>query len=500
MDSILVIDAGTTSMRCVLFDPSGKVLKVLQKHNPPAYYQDGRVEHDPKTWTDTCTELLQSSAAFAQDNHLHVKALSLTAFRSAVVPVDRQGSPLGRAIMWQDKRTDDLCRRMSPHNQEIFDRTGSTITSIFSSLKMAWIKAHAPEIYSRTYKMAGIQDLLLHLLTGRLVTDHSLAGRTSLMNITTRNWDPELIKLFELDEEKLCKLLEPSSIAGYLRNDAALRTGLDSGIPVITAGGDQQCAALGSGLLSEDAVSANTGTGSYVIGFTHAPVLDPGRRIFCTPSAVPGAYHLEASMLSTGTVYRWFSEILNAGRSGQHQFSFKELDQEVNESPPGSHGLLTIPHFKGSGSPYWNPQASGTIHNLNLSTTRGDIARAILEGIAADIGDNIEVLETISHQVASLRVSGGMAKSQVFNQIQADMLGKTVVQPKNYESTALGAWISAAYRTGLSASMEEAYRTASEDSPPAEFIPRAAFSETYRNLARERKRLYEALYGIPAGH
>ncbi len=497
MDAILVIDAGTTSMRSILFSPEGLVLNAMQKHNPPKYYQDGRVEHDPVSWTNSCLELLRESAAYAQEYHIRMSAISLTSFRSAVIPVDREGNPMSKAIMWQDTRTDDYCNTFADSKHEIFSRTGSIVSSVFSSLKMVWIKEHAPEIYHRAYKLAGIQDLLLHALTGRLVTDHSLAGRTSLMNITSRSWDKELLRIYGIDEEKLCDLVEPSTVAGALTNDAARRTGLEAGIPVITAGGDQQCAALGSGLLSEHAVAANTGTGSYVIGFTYQPVLDHQQRIFCTPSAVPDAYHLEASMLTTGTVYRWFCDMLNTGKSGNEAISFRELDREAESSPPGAHGLLVIPHFLGSGSPYWNSQASGTMHNMNLSTTRGDIARAILEGIVADICSNIDVLESISQPVHSLRTSGGMAKSHVFNQIQADMLGRSVIQPKNQETTALGAWISAALRTGLFSTMKKAYNTAVKDSPPAIFSPRPDEADTYRELSERRRTLYRSLYAKP---
>lgn len=487
---LLVIDAGTTSIRSVIYDSSGTVLHVLQQENPPVHYADGRVEHNACSWTDSLFQLLERSAAYAAKHQLNPACISLTAFRSAVVPVGEDGSPLASAVMWQDKRTDTFCSEYESHLDEIYQLTGSSVSSVFSALKMRWFREACPDVYAKTYKMAGIQDLFIHALTGKFYTDESLAGRTGLLNIYTRTWEPRLLELYGIKESLLCDLLEPGSEAGKLTREAASACGLPAGIPVITAGGDQQCAALGSGLLSENMVVSNTGTGSYVNGYSRHPVLDPKRRIFCTTSSVPGSYHLEAGMLSTGTVYRWLREVIGP------QQSFKELDQEASSSPPGAGGLLAIPHFKGSGSPYWNPGASGLFYGLTLSTSRGDIARAVLEGIAAEITVNINIMEELSQPVETVQVSGGMAKSAVFNQIQADMMGKQVLQPKNWEATALGAWISAAVTLGIFSSYQHAFSEAQRTSPPKVFYPDSRYRELYDGMLKKKEAVYHALASV----
>ncbi len=307
-----------------------------------------------------------------------------------------------------------------------------------------------------------------------------------MLNIHTLAWDDELMRMYGIDATLLCDLVKPGSVVGSLDRDVALRVGLQEGIPIITSGGDQQCAALGSGLLDEQTVIANTGTGSYVVGLSSQPVIDPLMRVFCTPSAIAGLYHLEGGMVSTGSVYRWFREMLDPS------LDFASLDQLALLSPPGACGVIVIPHFKGSGSPYWDLQAKGVINNLTLSTTKGDIARAILEGIALEIEENIAIFEAIAHPIAQMRVSGGMAKSAVFNQIQADILQKQVVQPYNTETTSLGAWINASVALGHHASHLEAYRKAVANQKSVVFCPDETLSPVYEALLREKQRYLSA--------
>lgn len=487
MKTLVIVDTGTTSMRATIFDLFGSAVKMIQKDHPPQYYPDGRVEHDAHSYLSSLEDLLEACSSFAFQNNHTIEAIAVTSFRSAVVPVDREGNALFPVIMWQDNRTDSLVSTYTSFRESIYQRSGAVITSVFSSLKIQWLKTHYPEIYEKTHKMVGIQDLLIHHLTHRFVTDHSLAGRTSLLNINTLSWDNELLRMYDIDGSLLCDLVKPGSVVGALDKDVALRVGLQAGLPVISSGGDQQCAALGSGLLDKETVIANTGTGSYVVGLSQLPVIDPLMRVFCTPSAIAGFYHLEGGMLSTGSVYRWFKEMLDPS------LDFDSLDQLALLSSPGARGVFVIPHFKGSGSPYWDQQAKGVINNLTLSTTKGDIARAILEGIALEIGENIAIFEEIAHPIEQMRVSGGMAKSAVFNQIQADILQKNVVQPYNTETTSLGAWINASVALGYHTSHHEAYENAVSQQKSVLYSPDVTLVPIYEALLREKVR-YLSIY------
>lgn len=489
MKTLVIVDTGTTSMRSTLFDLSGSVIQMFQAHHPPHYHPDGRVEHDGLSYLTVLEKLLGQSSQFAHQNNHTIEAIALTSFRSAVVPVDEKGTPLFPVIMWQDNRTDPLVARYAPVCQTIYEKSGAVVTSVFSSLKMQWLRKNQDAIYRKTHRMVGVQDLMIHHLSGKFVTDYSLAGRTSLLNIHTLSWDEELLGIYGIEASLLCDLVAPGSIVGSLDQGVATRVGLQQGIPVLSSGGDQQCAALGTGLLDAKTVIANTGTGSYVVGLSHQPVIDPQKRIFCTPSTIAGLYHLEGGMISTGSVYRWFRELLDSS------VDFASLDQLAQLSPPGSQGVMVIPHFKGSGSPYWDQNAKGTINNLTLSSTKGDIARAILEGIALEIRENITIFEEIAHPIAQMRVSGGMAKSAVFNQIQADILQKEVIQPFNTETTSLGAWINASVALGHHSTHLQAYLSSVSPDQETSYTPDETLVPIYEELLRQKRRYFSACKG-----
>jgi glycerol kinase len=359
-------------------------------------------------------------------------------------------------------------------------------------VKMRWFKEERPQVYGAAHKMLGIQDFLIHELTGLFVTDRSLASRTNLFNLETLDWDDELIRRFGIDRRLLCGLVDPGAVAGTLSASMAAATGLPAGLPVISAGGDQQCAALGLGLTGSGRVIANTGTGSYLIAGVERPVIDPAMSISCNVAAVPGSYILEAGSPTAGSILRWFNREFHRECSGGEN-DFSQLIAEAETSPPGANGVILLPHFKGRGAPRWDPGAKGSFIGLTQASTRGDLARAILEGIAAELAENLDAVETLGGRVETIAVSGGMTASRLYCQMQADMDGHRVERPEETEATALGAWISCAVRLGLFPGFSEAHSAATEGRPGASFVPDPVATETYRRIAQKRKRLYEAI-------
>lgn len=518
--AIITIDIGTTSMRAILFDAKAEKLASSQVENAPTHYPDGRVEQDARSWAAILLTVLSDTARAAESKGLKVQAIAVTAQRSSVIPLDREGEPLYKAIMWQDTRTAGLCTDMASDSPGVYRKTGLKISPVFSAIKMRWFRENEPELHARTWKMAGIQDYILYLLTGKAVTDRCLASRTNLFNLHTLEWDAELLSLFGVEESRLCELIDQGSVAGTLLSTVASRSGLSSGIPVISAGGDQQCAALGLGLTGPGRIVANTGTGSYIIGHSGHPALDPQMRVFCNVSAIPGAYILEAGMLTSGTIYRWFSENFYGGpdaagkgdgrsrsqdvhprdkggaESPPRPGVFELLNQEAAASPPGSNGVTLLPHFRGAGAPYWDPSSQGVFFGLGLGTGRGDMARAVLEGIAAEMSENIRLVTSLSGMIDSVRVSGGLARSELFNRIQASTYGLPVIRPGESESTALGAWIQAAVAIQLYPGRETALETAESTGikdHAARFEPEPELIELYARRTGFQKKLYESL-------
>jgi sugar (pentulose or hexulose) kinase len=500
-NAVIAVDIGTSSLRAVLFDSAGRVRHLSRRDCVPSFLDGGRVEQDPGTWLSLVPAAIRDCAEAARtvDGGLAVEALSFTAQRSSVIPVDSGGAPLRPAIMWQDTRTEGICARLRDVQSLVYGKTGMRITPVFSAVKMTWLKENEPEVFRAAAKLVGIQDFVIRDLTGSFATDRTLASRTNLYNLYTGDWDDELLALFGVERSQLCPLVDQGSVAGRLTAAAAERLSLPQGLPVVSAGGDQQCAALGLGLLGAGDVVVNTGTGSYVVAHSAAPATDPEMRVMCNASAIPGAFILEAGTLTTGTVYRWFSENFYDRKA-----TFPEMDAEALSSPPGANGVVLLPHFKGSGAPTWNPAARGLFYNLTLGTTRADMARSVLEGIVAEMSESLDAVARLAGPPAAIRVAGGLAKSDLFNQIQADVYGRDVLRPAEAEATALGAWISASVAVGLQSGYAEAYRRATNEASERTYSADPDRAAVYRDLRRMKALLFRSLenggvYGAPAG-
>lgn len=488
MKGIVTVDIGTTSMRAILYDADGCMVHAYQRDNAPDYFADGRVEQAPQAWSRILVDSLKSCADAAREGKLEIAGIAVTAQRSSVIPVDADGIPLHPAIMWQDRRTADLAQEMQASDPLVYGKTGLKISPVFSALKMTWLRRERPDLWGRTHKMIGIQDWVLYLLTGRYVTDHTFGSRTNLLDLRQRCWDEELLGLFGVERRMLCDLVAPGSVVGGLLPAMAAAAGLVGGLPIVSAGGDQQCAALGLGLFAPNRAVSNTGTGSYLIGHADQPVFDDAMRLACNASAVPGAYIVEGAVLTSGAIYHWFRDAFYRDAN-----SFDPVNADAAAAPAGANGLMLLPHFKGAGAPNWDPLARGVFYNLTLGTTRGEMARAILEGIAVEMKGCLDLVEQLCGRVESVSVSGGLARSDLFNQIQSDVFDRDVQRFANNEATSLGAWIAGAVAVGLESSYPAAFARAGSLEMARQYCPEATLRSTYSKQCLRSRALYRAL-------
>ncbi len=433
----VIVDVGTQSLRSIIFDINGKELYCSQEQYS-AIYNDLEVEQDPRTWKTTLVSTLTEVAKYAKENDLKIESISVTSQRASIIPVNEYGKYLYNAITWQDRRAykicDDILRKKNI--KDIYRKTGLRLDSYFSAPKMLWLKRNLTDIYENAHKIIGVQDYVVYQLTKKFVTDHTQAARTLLMNIETFEWDKELLELFEIDQDKLCDLVHPGSVVGKLDKDLCEKTGLNKNIQVIIAGGDQQCAAIGLNVLKPGVVEANTGTGSFILGYSEKPKFDDKIRVLCTASAIPGKWVLEAGILTSGNIYSWFKN------NFYDVDDYNIINNEVKQSGVGSRGVILIPHFKGSAAPYWNPLSRGMFFNTSLESKRGDFARSILEGISVEMSINIGLIEELIGYVEIVNIAGGLTVFEEFNQIQSDVFNKAVAVYENAEATAIGALIS----------------------------------------------------------
>jgi xylulokinase/glycerol kinase len=488
LNCIIVIDVGTLSLRSSVVGIDGTMRYSSSRSCSPLFLEGDAVEQDPLTWRTALFETLAEAAGYARSAECGVLALSIASQRASVIPVGKDGHPLCRAIMWHDKRSvgESAVLASSFTVEGIYRRTGLRADPYFSAPKMLWLQKNRPEIFSGSAKLIGVQDWVVWLLTKQYVTDATQACRTMLMDVVSLRWDADLLAAVGVTEDLLPRIAAPGSVGGVLDAEAAAACGLPSGVPVVISGGDQQSAALALNVLSPGSAAANTGTGSFLVAYTDRPAFDPRMRTLCSCGAVPGTWIVEAGVLVSGAAYSWAKEQLF------RDSSVEEMNAEVEASSIGARGVLTLPHFKGSACPYWNPRSRGVFFGVSLESTRGDIARSILEGVVIEMGEGLEAIDSLVGGIREMGVAGGLTRFDLFNQMQADCFGRPVACFENSEATTLGALMSACVCLGVYPDHRAAFKSVC---PPVRrrLEPDPGSVELYRGLRERMRLLYKAL-------
>ena len=487
---IIVVDVGTSSLRSILYSDTGAKLYTRQIEYSPTYLENDWVEENPADWIGAMETTLSAAVAFAKEQGHTINAVSLTSQRSSVIPIGENDEPLSNAIMWQDKRVLGIIQELQPHNDRVFQLCGSRLNPVFSGPKMAWLHRNRPELYAQAKRLVLIPDLLIHTLTGQWLTDATYGSRSLLMNLRDRQWDDELLSIFGVDREKLNEIHEPGSIVAYTTAAYEAKTGLPAGTPVISAGGDQQCAALGLGVIKEGVLEVSAGTGAYIIAASDKVPDGLKQDVICNASAIPGAYVLESSIPTCASAFNWLLRICYGMDGSNKKDVLRQVNQEIEDSLRKKSDVLILPHFQGRGTPDWNSHAHGSIHNLNLGTTRGDIARAMFEGLCMEIEANISAIAQYIQKSESIYACGGLSNSASFAQLLSNFTELPVQVFADTESTGLGAWMSGAVAIGLYPDYETAFKTAREK----DSLKQVLTDPTVLEGTRAKKAAYAATY------
>jgi glycerol kinase len=443
--TLLAIDQGTTSSRAIRFAPDGVPLQVAQQEFPQIYPQPGWVEHDAEAiWATT---LAVARDVIGDDPPA---AIGMTNQRETIVIWDRAtGAPIHNAIVWQDRRTADLCAAMKADSVEpaVQAKTGLLLDPYFSATKIKWILDNVPGARDRATKgqiAAGtIDSFLLWRLTGGKVhaTDWTNAGRTMLYDIHRRQWDEELLRLFDIPEGLLPEVHPNAHHFGD--TDAAF---FGKAIPILGIAGDQQAALIGQACFSPGMVKSTYGTGCFMLMNTGCQALTSTHRLLTTPGYEIGndrAYALEGSIFVAGAAVKWLRDKLCLVDSAAETETLARAARD-------DHGVTVIPAFVGLGAPHWRPDLRGSVHGLTLDTTAADLVRATLESIAFQTRDLTDAMAADgATKPAALRIDGGMAQNAWFAQFLADILATPVEVPPSHETTALGAAVLAGIGCGL---------------------------------------------------
>ncbi|MFO1050058.1 MAG: glycerol kinase GlpK [Geminicoccaceae bacterium] len=461
---VLAIDQGTTSSRAILFDREGRSVGTGQKELPQHFPEDGWVEHDPEDiWQDVLAVCRQAMAA-AGVAAGEVAAIGITNQRETTVLWERgTGSAVHRAIVWQDRRTADSCRRLVADGLEahVRARTGLVIDAYFSGTKLAWLLDNVPgarrAAENGALAFGTIDSFLLWRLTGGRVhaTDATNASRTMLFDIVDQRWDARMLEALRIPAAVLPEVRDCSGEFGTTAPEL-----FGAAIPILGVAGDQQAATVGQACFTPGMSKSTYGTGCFMLVNTGERCVESANRLLTTVAYRLGGrttYALEGSIFVAGAAMQWL-------RDGLRVITSAAESEALARDLPSTEGVYLVPAFTGLGAPHWDPDARGAILGLTRDSGIAHIVRAALEAVAYQTADLADAFVAdmrggaAGAGLGTLRVDGGMVVNDWLCQFLADMLDRPVERPAVIETTALGAAYLAGLAAGVFGSLDEIAR------------------------------------------
>jgi glycerol kinase len=446
---ILAIDQGTTSSRALVFDGEGGIVCVFQQEFPQVYPAEGWVEHDPEAIWSSVLDVARQAFAAAETRGYRVAALGLTNQRETALAWDRRSAlPVHNAIVWQDRRTAETCRRLREEGREagFQEATGLLLDPYFSCTKYQWLLRHVDRCLARArageLAFGTVDTFLVSRLTGGRshVTDVTNASRTGLFNIHTLQWDAGLCEWFGVPRAVLPEVMPCSAEFGIA--DARW---FGREVPILGIAGDQQAAAIGQGCFSAGDAKSTYGTGCFILANTGEQAVTSGHRLLTTVAwqlEDQVTYAIEGSIFVAGAAVQWL-------RDGLGIIGHAAETEGLARGLAGNAGVYMVPAFTGLGAPWWDPDARGALLGLTRATGPAELARAALESAAYQTRDLVDAMAEDGVSLDSLRVDGGMVSNDWLVQFLADILNRPVERPRMAETSALGAAILAGRKAGM---------------------------------------------------
>lgn len=446
---ILAHDLGTTGNKASLFDVEGGLLASAFEGYPTDYPLPGWAEQDPSDWWRAVCRSTQRVLAESGCSPRDIAVISFSGQMMSCLPVDAQGVPLRKAIIWADQRAEAEAQWMIEKLgvADGYAITGHRLSASYTAAKLLWVRAKQPDLYARTAKMLQAKDYVAWMLSGVFATDYSDASGTNLFDLRNRRWSVEILSALEIAEELLPTVVPSATVVGYVTQAAAEATGLVAGIPIVIGGGDGACATVGAGAVHPGDMYAYIGSSAWLSWVSREPLIDPLCRLGNFAHPDPSCVFPTGSMQAAGGAYDWLERILRGDCSER---LYAHLEDLTSATEPGAKGLIFLPYLIGERSPYWNPRARGAFVGLSMSHGRAEMARAVLEGVAFQLRLILDVFTELGAKIGALRLIGGGARSALWRQILADVLNVPIVRPRLLvEATSLGAAIAGGVGVGI---------------------------------------------------
>ena len=474
MNGILAIDQGTTSSRAIIFSKSGKKLISSLLEFKQFFPKNGWVEHNPNEIWSTTIKVTKKVLLKSKKLKINIKALGITNQRETTVCWDkRTGEPVYNAIVWQDRRTENYCKKIKKKEKLIRKKTGLFLDPYFSATKIKWIIDNVPKakkLFKKNELLFGTIDtfLIWKLTNGKIhATDATNASRTMLFNITSNKWDKDILKIFKLNEKILPTVKNSADDFGFTSEKI-----VGQKIKISAVLGDQQAAAIGQACFEKGSVKSTYGTGAFLLMNTgEKKIMSKNKLIttICYRINNKTTYALEGSIFIAGAGVQWLRDKIRLIDNAYET-------EKIAKSKKNSKGVYVVPAFTGLGAPYWNSKSRGLITGLTRDSDWRDLVRATIESVAYQTSDLFVSMKKDGLNPKSVKVDGGMVSNNWFVQFLSEILKIKITRSKINETTALGAAYMAGYQTGIYRSLSDIKQNWKKD---RDFKPK--FNKSYRN-------------------
>ncbi len=498
MGYLLGIDISTTGAKALLIDESGNVSAGATTEYPLSTPRPLWSEQSPADWWRGASASIRAALSQAGAKGEDVTGIGLTGQMHGLVMLDKSGSVLRPAILWNDQRTGPQCAEITEKAGGLIgllNMTGNAVLPGFTAPKIVWVRQNEPAVYEKTAQVLLPKDYVRYCLTGEYATEVSDASGTSLLDVEHRCWSERMLSLLDIPRSWLPRCTESPEVSGRVSPAAASLTGLKAGTPVVGGGGDQAAQAVGSGVIRPGIISVTSGTSGVVFAHADTFATEAEGRLHAFCHAVPGKWHLMGVMLAAGGSFRWLRDSLGeperttASLNGEDPYDVLTL--EASRAPAGCDGLLFLPYLSGERTPHPDPKARGAFIGLTVQHGKHHIIRSVLEGVSFGLRDSLELIRGLGVPIEQVRASGGGARSALWRQIQADVFGSELALVNVTEGAAYGAALLAGVGTGVFAGVEEA--VARTVHLTARIPPDPSNVERYQALYSVYRSLYPAL-------
>ena len=446
MPCMMGLDISTTSAKALIINAAGDVIAVANSPQPISQPQPLWSEQNPADWWSGIVSAIRAAMGESGLSGADISAIGLTGQMHGLTLLDDAGAVLRPAILWNDQRTQAQCDWMTERvgQERLIQLTGNLALTGFTAPKLLWTRDNEPEIYAQIAQILLPKDYIRFMLSGQYATDLAGASGTSLLNVAERAWSDEVLAALDVPRDWLPPAHEGTAITSSVSAEAAALTGLAAGTPIVGGGGDQAAGAVGMGCVAPDKIGVTVGTSGVVFAPLSQYAYEPQGRLHAFCHAAPDTWHFMGVMLSAAGSLQWYKDTFAP------DMPFDALLNEAAEAPAGSEGLYFLPYLTGERTPHPDPLARGAFIGMTSRHSRGHMTRAVLEGVAFGLKDSFTLIDQAGlPETFEARISGGGAKSPVWQRIIADVLGAPLVNINTTEGGAFGAAILASVAAGV---------------------------------------------------